>query len=83
MGRTITLEIPDETFETIETQAQVRGLKPEQVVIEWLSEATKRVKPGKDPLEALIGSLESTSTDIADNHDQYVGRTLEQELRRG
>ncbi len=78
MGRTILLEVPEETYKTIEQQAEARGMGPAEVVIEWLTEATKQTT---DPLEALIGSLECDVTDVAEQHDRYVGQVVARALR--
>jgi hypothetical protein len=84
MERTIILEIPEETYETIEMQAETKGLKPAQIVMEWLSEAVKRAQTAeKDPLEALVGTLECEVTDVAEHHDDYIGQALAKELRGG
>lgn len=83
MSRTITLEIPEETYEAIEMQAESRGLEPAQVVVEWLSEAIRQAQIAEDPLEALIGTLECEVTDVAEHHDYYVGRALAKGLREG
>lgn len=84
MDRTITLEIPEETYEAIEMEAEAKGLEPAQMVVEWLSEAIKRAQiAAEDPLEALIGTLECEVTDVAEHHDYYVGRALAKELRSG
>ena len=84
MSRTITLEIPEETYKAIEIQAETKGLKPAQMVVEWLSEAIRQTQiAAEDPLEALIGTLECKVTDIAEHHDYYVGQALAKELRGG
>ncbi|HIC93329.1 MAG TPA: hypothetical protein EYP09_03655 [Anaerolineae bacterium] len=84
MNRTITLEIPEETYEAIKMQAESRGLEPAQMVVEWLSEAIRGAQiAAEDPLEALIGTLECEATDIAEHHDYYLGRALAKELRGG
>lgn len=84
MGRTITLKIPEETYEAIEMQAKTKGLKPAQIVLEWLSEAVKRAQTAEqDPLEALIGTLECEFTDVAEHHDDHIGQALAKELQGG
>ena len=84
MSRTITLEIPEETYEAIEMQAESKGLEPIQIVMEWLSEAIRQAQiAAEDPLEALIGTLECEVTDVAEHHDYYVGQALAKELRGG
>jgi len=84
MSRTITLEIPEETYEAIEMQAETKGLEPVQIVMEWLSEAIRQAQIAvEDPLEDLIGTLECEVTDVAEHHDYYVGQALAKELRGG
>jgi hypothetical protein len=84
MSRTITLEIPEETYEAIEMQAETKGLEPAQMIVEWLSEAIRQTQiAAEDPLEALIGTLECEATDVAEHHDDYVGQALAKELRDG
>ena len=84
MSRIITLEIPEETYEAIEMQAESKGLEPVQIVMEWLSEAIRQAQiAAEDPLEALIGTLECKVTDVAEHHDYYVGQALAKELRGG
>ncbi|MFQ6016261.1 MAG: hypothetical protein ACE5NP_12565 [Anaerolineae bacterium] len=84
MERIITLEIPEETYEAIEMQAETRGLKPAQIVMEWLSEALRRAQIAeKDPLEALVGTLECEVTDVAEHHDYHIGQALAKELQGG
>ncbi len=81
MMRTITLEIPEETFVVIEEQAQNKGMEPAQLVAGWVSEAAQRVGGTKiDPLVALFGTIESPVPDIADKHDEYIGQALFKEL---
>ncbi len=84
MNRTITLEIPEETYEAIKMQAEIRGLEPAQMVVEWLSEAIRRAQIAtEDPLEALIGTIECEVSGVAERHDYYVGQALVKELRGG
>jgi len=73
MSRIITLEIPEETYEAIEMQAETKGLEPAQMVMEWLSEAIRQAQmAAEDPLEALIGTLECEVTDVAEHHNDYI-----------
>jgi len=84
MNHTITLEISEETYEAIEMQAKTKGLEPAQMVMEWLSEALKQAQSvEKDPLEALVGTLECEVTNVAERHDYYVGQALARELQGG
>jgi len=79
---TITLKIPEKTYEVIEVQAETKGVKPAQIVMEWLYEAVKRAQTAEeDPLEALIGTLECKVTDVAERHDDSIGQALAKELQ--
>jgi len=83
MSHTITLEIPEETYEAIEIQAETKGVEPAQMIVEWLSEAIRQAQIAEDPLEALIGTLECEVVDVAEHHDYYVGQALAKELQGG
>ena len=84
MSRTITLEIPEETYEAIEIQAETKGVEPAQMVVEWLSEAIRQARiAAEDPLDALIGTLECKVIDVAERHNDYIGQALAKELRDG
>ncbi len=75
MMRTITLEIPEETFAVIEEQAQSKGIEPVQLVAGWVSEVAQRAGQAKgDPLMTLFGTIESPVTDIAEKHEDYIGQ---------
>ena len=80
MGHTITLELPEEVYEALQTQAASRKMKPDRLALEWLIEIIRQAQATvEDPLVALIGSLECEATDIAKRHNDYIGRALQEE----
>jgi hypothetical protein len=94
MGRRLTLDLPDETYEAIRARAEALGETPEQIVLERLnvapdlaeahqtrvraaaSPAGRASDEAGDPLAALVGTLECAATDVADRHDEYIGRAI-------
>lgn len=81
MLRTMTLEIPEPTFVAIEEQAQSKGIEPSELVMEWLAEAVHHIqKIEPDPLDDLIGALDSSIHDLAERHDYYLGEALAKEM---
>ena len=83
MSRTLTLEIPETTFVVIEEQAQHKGIDPSELAVEWLSDAVQRIQSYEpDPLDALVGTLDVSITDVAERHDEYLGKAILEEIRR-
>lgn len=80
MPKTITLRLPEEIYKTLEVEARSKGMELDQLVIEWLTGVVKAAK--KDPLDDLIGSIESPLTDIAERHNHYISQAILEEIRR-
>ncbi len=82
MSRTITLEIPEPTFVVIEEQAQSKGIEPSALVVEWLADAVQRIQSFEpDPLDSLIGTIDVSINDLAERHDEYLGKALIEEFQ--
>lgn len=82
MSNTVALEVPQELYEALQAQAQKKGQDPDTLAIEWLTEAIQQASAIEDdPLIQLFGTLESDLTDIAEQHDDYIGRALAHKLR--
>jgi hypothetical protein len=79
MAHAMILEVPDDVYEPLVSQAKQLGRTPEEIALEWLSAAATRQE--EDPLLALAGTIESDITDVADRHDYYIGEQLLRELR--
>jgi hypothetical protein len=74
MSYKLLLELPQNVYEPlVKTAAQI-GKTPEELAISWLSAAIQQCID--DPLEKFIGAFPSNGSDWADQHDQYLGRTL-------
>lgn len=81
MLRTLTIELPETTFELIEEQAQNQGLQPSELVVELLAAAVQRIQNIEpDPLDSLVGALDVPLHDLADQHDSYLGEALLKEM---
>jgi hypothetical protein len=82
MSNTVALEVPQELYEALQAQAKKKGQEPDILAIEWLTEAIQQASAIEDdPLIQLFGTLESDITDIAEQHDVYIGRELVHKLR--
>jgi len=82
MSNTAALEVPQELYEALQAQAQKKGQEPDTLAIEWLTQAIQQASAIEDdPLIQLFGTLESDITDIAEQHDDYIGRELVHKLR--
>ena len=67
MGHTLTLDVPEEVYQSLLQQAEQTGQPPQAVAVQWLASATQhRVD---DPLEQFIGAFRSQDTDWADQYD--------------
>ena len=77
MSESVTLQIPDDVYETLKRLAREQGRSPEDAGAEWLSQAVRRA--GEDPLDAVIGILATDVPGWADRHDEYLGATLARE----
>ncbi len=77
MMRTITLEISEETFIVLKEQAESKGVEPTQVASELLTAAVRHSPVVEhDPLDDLVGSIDSDVTDLAERHHYYVGEAI-------
>lgn len=73
MERTLTLEMPEEVYESLRRRAEEVGQPPESLAIELLAAAT-RPNGEEDPLEEFIGAFGGGGSEWADRHDEYIGR---------
>jgi hypothetical protein len=74
MERTLTLEVPEEVYESLRRRAEEAGQPPESLAIELLAAATGNL--GGDPLEELIGAFDGGGSEWADRHDAHLGARL-------
>jgi len=72
MGRTLTLDVPEDVYQSLIQQAKQTGQPPEAVAVRLLATATQHRVGG--PLEQFIGAFHSHCADWADQHDAYLGK---------
>lgn len=71
MSQVLTLQIPEEIYQPLVEIAQRRGQSPEEFTIQWLMVSVQHF--ADDPLEPLIGSVQSQIPDWTEQHDRYLG----------
>ncbi|MCG3121637.1 MAG: hypothetical protein ALAOOOJD_04840 [bacterium] len=74
MERTLVLEIPEEVYQPLMQKAQQVGQTPENVVLQWLTNALRPVND--DPLLQLAGTFASDIKNVSEKHDDYIGQGL-------
>jgi hypothetical protein len=74
MDHTMTLNVPERVYQSLIQRAHEAGQKPESLAVQLLATATQPA--ADDPVEAFIGAFSSQVSDWADQHDAYLGRTL-------
>ena len=80
MGHTLTLDVPEEVYQSLIQKAEQTGQPPEAVAVQLLATATQhRVD---DPLEQFIGAFSGHGADWADHHDAYLGESVRDSMRR-
>jgi hypothetical protein len=80
MRHTLTLEVPEDVYQSLRQQAEQTGQSPETVAVQLLAIAAQhRVD---DPLEQFIGAFSSHGGDWADHHDAYLGKSVRDTMRR-
>jgi hypothetical protein len=80
MNHPLTLELPENVYESLLEKARQAGKSPEAFAVQLLSAATPTVID--DPLEQFIGAFSSYNSDWADAHDKYLGLPVDQKMQR-
>jgi hypothetical protein len=80
MGHTLTLDVPEDVYQSLRHQAEQTGQMPEAIAVQLLVTATQRQLD--DPLEQFIGTFSSEGSDWADHHDIYLGKSARDTMRR-
>jgi hypothetical protein len=78
MGHAITVDMPQEVYESLARTAQQTGQTPEELAARWLAAVVRQA--AGDPLERFIGGIPTNIPDWTDRHDHYIGRTLKDAL---
>ncbi|NJR63234.1 MAG: hypothetical protein HC769_33320 [Cyanobacteria bacterium CRU_2_1] len=74
MSKTLSIEIPDEIYQTLLQTAERLGQSPEAIVSQWI--VTQHHTQSLDPLDSFIGAFKSEFPDWTSRHDEYLGVTL-------
>ena len=75
MGHTLTLDVPEDVYQSLIQQAKQTGQPLEAVAVQLLAAATQH--RADDPLEQFIGAFRSHGADWADQHDAYLGKAAQ------
>ncbi len=78
MTHSLTLDLPEEIYQPLLNTAMQNGKRVEEIAVEVL--ASVRKTKVADPFEKFIGSIKSDITDLAENHDKYIGENLAKDL---
>jgi hypothetical protein len=80
MGHTLTLNVPEDVYQSLQRQAEQTGQSPETVAVQLLATATQ--PHVEDPLEQFIGAFSSQGIAWADHHDAYLGQSVRDTMHR-
>ena len=78
MAHTITVEVPQDVYDSLLEAAEETGETPEQVAVQWLTQATQY---SYDPLDDIVGAISSDIPDWGERHDYYIGQALMESMR--
>jgi hypothetical protein len=74
MSKTLSIEIPDEIYQTFLQTAERLGQSPEAIVSQWI--VTQHQTQVSDPLDSFIGAFNSEIPDWTSRYDEYLGAAL-------
>jgi len=80
VNRTLTIEIPEKVYEPLLQVAHRAGRTPQELVLDWLIREVQAAL--EDPVEQFIGAFRSGVPNWADQHDDYIGRALMEDMGR-
>ena len=79
MAHTLTIDIAETVYDTLEKWAAHQGTTPEALAGDWV--ARRAIELENDPLMRWAGAIDSEIADVAERHDEYLGQALHQEAR--
>lgn len=82
MSHQLTLEVPDEVYQSLADEAATAGKTVAEVAGERLAQATPTAKPG-DLLRSICGIIETGPTDGSIRVDEYLGQAHLEQLQGG
>ncbi len=71
---TITLELPQNIYESLQEAAAKAGQSPQELITQLLGQNMRTF--ADDPLDVFIGAFRSEIPDWGQNHDHYLGQEL-------
>jgi hypothetical protein len=80
MTHSLTLELPERVYKNLAEKASKNGKPIEEFVAQDII-SRDYPKFGDDPLDRLIGTLDTGISDWGTNHDKYIGEALLREMR--
>ncbi|MDP5338611.1 MAG: hypothetical protein NWQ28_08570 [Nodularia sp. (in: cyanobacteria)] len=82
MSKTLTIQLSDELEHQLKAEAEKLNLSLEELVLQSLGKTLKlQDSYEEDPVLPLLGTLRFENSDIGENHDQYLQKSGEQELK--
>jgi hypothetical protein len=79
MAHTLTIDIPERVYDTLEKWAAQQGTTPEALARDWVARGVIELE--NDPLMRWAGAIDSDVADVSERHDEYLGQALRQEAR--
>lgn len=79
MTHSLTIEIPENIYQSLAQEAEAKGRKIEEIALERL--ANDEPREIEDSLDKFVGAFSSDISDWADNHDKYLGAELAKDLK--
>lgn len=73
------LELPEDVYESLVKTAEETSQPIEDLAGYWLEAATKYL--AEDPLEKIIGTINSNYPNWADEHDKLLGESLAETMK--
>jgi predicted transcriptional regulator len=78
----LTITLPPDLQEKLISHATSLNVSLESLVLQSLEQTVQQAEQAKtDALVSLFGTINSGLPDLADNHDYYLGKALQEEMR--
>ena len=74
MGHTLTLDMPEDVYQSLRQKVKQIGQSPEALAVQLLATATQH--QSEDPWEQFIGAFNSQGSNWADHQDTYLGQSV-------
>jgi predicted transcriptional regulator len=79
MPKTLTIELPDEIYEGLQKLAEKWKTTPERIAADWVVLQADQVL--NDPLEEIIGAIDTGVIGWGERHDELLGEALMKKVR--